>query len=301
MAETLLEIVANHPGERLDVAVGRLCDLSRAQAHRLIAEGLVSQEGRSRHKPGDRMEGGERLTVRILPPVAAEPQPEPIELAIVFEDEHMIVIDKPAGMPVHPGPGHSDDTLVNALLAHCPNLPGIGGVQRPGIVHRLDKDTSGLIVAAKDERAHNGLTRQLAERRMHKTYLALATGRLRPDEALIDAPIGRDPNNRKRMMVNGAASREAQTSYRVRQHFAGYSYIEASPITGRTHQIRVHLASLGHPVVGDSVYGWTTKLVQRQFLHAWRLTLSHPIDGRELSFETPLAVDLAEALGQLED
>ena len=246
------------------------------------------------------MEGGERLAVRILPPVAAEPQPEPIELAIVFEDEHVIVIDKPAGMPVHPGPGHSSDTLVNALLAHCPNLPGIGGVQRPGIVHRLDKDTSGLIVVAKDERAHSGLTRQLAERRMHKTYLALADGHLRPDEALIDAPIGRDPNNRKRMMVNGAASREAQTEYRVREHLTGYSYVEASPITGRTHQIRVHLASLGHPVVGDSVYGRPTKLVPRQFLHAWRLTLSHPIDGRELSFEAPLAADLQEVLGPLE-
>ena len=208
----------------------------------------------------------------------------------------MIVVDKPAGMAVHPGPGHSGHTLVNALLAHCPDLPGIGGVQRPGIVHRLDKDTSGLIVAAKDEAAHHGLTRQLAERRMHKTYLALVDGRLQPDEALIDAPIGRDSNNRKRMRVNGVAAREAQTSYRVRQHFSASTYIEASPITGRTHQIRVHLASLGHPVVGDAVYGRSTKLVLRQFLHAWRLTLDHPIDGRELSFEASLAEDLQEAL-----
>lgn len=292
-------MVATRPGERLDVAVARLCDLSRAQAHRLIAEGLVTHDGRVRHKPGDRMEGGERLTVRVPAPVPAEPQPESMPLAIVFEDEHMIVVDKPAGMAVHPGPGHSGHTLVNALLAHCPDLPGIGGVQRPGIVHRLDKDTSGLIVAAKDERAHQGLTRQLAERRMHKTYLTLVEGRLQPDEALIDAPIGRDPNNRKRMMVNGAASREAQTSYRVRERFTGYTYVEASPITGRTHQIRVHLASLGHPVVGDAVYGRPTKLVSRQFLHAWRLALTHPIDGRELSFEAPLAGDLAEVLARL--
>jgi 23S rRNA pseudouridine1911/1915/1917 synthase len=299
-AETLLEVVADQPGERLDVAVARLCDLSRPQAHRLVAKGFVSHEGRVRHKPGDRMEGGEHLTVCIPPPEPAEPLPEALPLAIVYEDEHMIVVDKPAGMPVHPGPGHSGHTLVNALLAHCPDLPGIGGVQRPGIVHRLDKDTSGLIVAAKDEKAHQGLTRQLAERRMHKTYLALVDGRLQPDEALIDAPIGRDPNNRKRMRVDGAASREAQTSYRVREHYPGYTYLEASPITGRTHQIRVHLASLGHPVVGDAVYGRPTKLVSRQFLHAWRLDLTHPVDGRELSFEAPMADDLAAALARLQ-
>ncbi len=299
MADTLLEVVVDQPGERLDVAIARLCRLPRVQAHRLIVDGLISQDGRPRRKPGDRVEGGERFSVLIPPLAPAEPQAEAIPLAIVYEDEHMIVVDKPAGMAVHPGPGHSGHTLVNALLAHCPDLPGIGGVQRPGIVHRLDKDTSGLIVAAKDEAAHHGLTRQLAERRMHKTYLALVDGRLQPHEALIDAPIGRDQNNRKRMRLNGAAAREAQTSYRVRQHFAGSSYIEASPVTGRTHQIRVHLASLGHPVVGDAVYGRSTKLVSRQFLHAWRLTLDHPIDGRELSFEAPLAEDLQEALGRL--
>ena len=292
--------MADQSGERLDVAVARLCDVSRPQAHRLIVEGLVLQDGRVRHKPGDRLEGGERLTVRVPAAVPAEPQPEAIPLDIVYEDEHMIVVDKPAGMPVHPGPGHSGHTLVNALLAHCPDLPGIGGVQRPGIVHRLDKDTSGLIVAAKDERAHHGLTRQLAQRRMHKTYLALVDGRLQPDEALIDAPIGRDPNNRKRMLVNGASAREAQTSFRVRQRFPGYTYVEVSPITGRTHQIRVHLASLGHPVVGDGVYGRPTKLVGRQFLHAWRLALRHPIDGVEMGFEAPLAVDLQKALQRLE-
>jgi 23S rRNA pseudouridine1911/1915/1917 synthase len=304
--------VADVAGERLDVAVARLCDLSRPQAHRLIADGLVSEDGRIRVKPGDRLLGGERLSVRVPAPVPAEPQPEAIPLAIVYEDEDMIVVDKPAGMPVHPGPGHSGRTLVNALLAHCPDLPGIGGVQRPGIVHRLDKDTSGLIVAAKTERAHHGLTRQLAERRMHKTYLALVDGRLQPEEALIDAPIGRDPNNRKRMRINGAAAREAQTQYRVREYLTtrpeavealgrggSYTYLEATLITGRTHQIRVHLASLGHPIVGDAVYGRPTKLVARQFLHAWRLTLHHPIDNRQLSFEAPLAGDLQAALDQL--
>jgi 23S rRNA pseudouridine1911/1915/1917 synthase len=199
-------------------------------------------------------------------------------------------------MPVHPGPGHSGHTLVNALLAHCPDLPGIGGVQRPGIVHRLDKDTSGLIVAAKDEKTHAGLTRQLAERRMHKTYLALVEGRLEPPEALIDAPIGRDPNHRQRMGIRHSDGRSAQTRYRVRDYVDGYTYVEASPITGRTHQIRVHFASLGHPIVGDTVYGKPSNLVPRHFLHAHRLTFKHPITGKELTFEAPLADDLLAGL-----
>ncbi|HEX5369638.1 MAG TPA: RluA family pseudouridine synthase [Dehalococcoidia bacterium] len=310
-ADREIEVVADTPGERLDVAVARLCDLSRAQAHRLIDEGLVRVDGVVRIKAGDRLTGGERLCLTLAAPVPAEPQPESIPLTIVFEDEHLIVVDKPAGMPVHPGPGHSGHTLVNALLAHCPDLPGIGGVQRPGIVHRLDKDTSGLIVAAKDERAHQGLTRQLAERLMHKTYLALVEGRLTPPEALIDAPLARDPNNRKRMMIRASNGREAQTRYRVREVYhlrpehveaqvSELTCVEASPITGRTHQIRVHLASLSHPIVGDVIYGRASKLVGRQFLHAWRLTLHHPISGAELSFEAPLASDLAAALRELQ-
>ena len=263
---------------------------------------LVS--GRASSKAGEKLAGGEAITVRVPPPQPAEPQPEAIPLSIVFEDTHLIVVDKPAGMAVHPGPGHSGHTLVNALLAHCPDLPGIGGVQRPGIVHRLDKDTSGLIVAAKDEKTHSGLTRQLSERRMHKTYLALVEGRLQPPEALIDAPIGRDPSHRQRMAIlPGGRGREAQTRYRVREYLpggaGGYTYLEASPITGRTHQIRVHLASLGHPIVGDGVYGKPSPLVERQFLHAWRLTLRHPITGEELSFEAPLAWDLARALASI--
>jgi 23S rRNA pseudouridine1911/1915/1917 synthase len=202
---------------------------------------------------------------------------------------------------VHPGPGHAGKTLVNALLAHCPDLPGIGGVQRPGIVHRLDKDTSGLIVAAKDDKTHIGLAAQLKAREVKKTYLALVEGHLSPQEAIIDAPIGRDPNNRRRMMVRGVEGREAQTLYRVREEYAGYSLVEASPITGRTHQIRVHLASIGHPVVGDPVYGRPSKLVQRQFLHAWRLAFRHPVTGAELSFEAPLAEELAGALAELHE
>jgi 23S rRNA pseudouridine1911/1915/1917 synthase len=257
----------------------------------------VLVEGRVPSKAGIKLAGGEVLAVRISAPVPAAPLPEAILLSIVYEDAHLIVVDKPAGMPVHPGPGHSGHTLVNALLAHCPELPGIGGVQRPGIVHRLDKDTSGLIVAAKDERAHASLTRQLSERRMHKTYLALVEGRLEAPEALIEAPIGRDPGHRQRMAILPAGrGREALTRYRVREYLDGYSYVEASPVTGRTHQIRVHLASLGHPIVGDGVYGKPSALVGRQFLHAWRLAFRHPVTGEEMRFEATLAADLRVAL-----
>jgi 23S rRNA pseudouridine1911/1915/1917 synthase len=305
--ETLLQVTADQPGERLDVAIARLCDISRARAQRLIAGGLVTENGRIRRKPGERLEGGETLVVRVPPAAPAEPQPEAIPLNILYEDAHLLVVDKPAGMPVHPGPGHAGRTLVNALLAHCPDLPGIGGVQRPGIVHRLDKDTSGLIVVAKDERAHNGLTGQLARRQMKKTYLALVEGRLEPPEALIDAPIGRDPNNRRRMMVRGVGGRDSQTAYKVRAVYSvrpellegragAVTLVEASPITGRTHQIRVHFASLGHPVVADPVYGRPSKLVSRQFLHAWRLAFRHPLTAEDLSFEAPLAEDLEDAL-----
>jgi 23S rRNA pseudouridine1911/1915/1917 synthase len=291
--------MADLPGERLDVAVARLCEMSRAQAQRLIDEGQVSIDDTVRHKAGEKLWGGETLHVVVPAPTAAEPQPEDIELSILFEDEHLLVVDKPAGMPVHPGPGHSGKTLVNALLAHCPDLPGIGGVQRPGIVHRLDKDTSGLMVVAKDERAHAGLSAQFKDREMHKTYVALVEGNVRPAEAMIDAPIGRDTNNRRRMSIDGAAAREAQTSYRTLAVYDGLTLVEATLHTGRTHQIRVHFASLGHPVTGDTLYGKASKLVSRQFLHAKRLGFKHPVDGRELSFEAPLPEDLASALDRI--
>jgi 23S rRNA pseudouridine1911/1915/1917 synthase len=297
-----LIVQADRAGERLDVAVARLCDLSRAQAQRLIDDGCVLHIGRERRKAGERLDGSETLVVRIPPPVEAAPQPEAIPLEIVYEDAHLIVVNKPAGLAVHPGPGHSGGTLVNALLAHCPDLPGIGGVQRPGIVHRLDKDTSGLIVVAKDERSLNRLASQMKDRETQKTYLALVDGRPEPPEALIDAPIGRDPNNRQRMMVRppgSATARDAQTAYRVRETYRGYTLVEATLLTGRTHQIRVHFASIGHPIVGDSVYGKTSALSPRQFLHAWRLGFKHPVDGRELSFEAPLPEDLQAVLDAL--
>lgn len=259
----------------------------------------MSQEGRVRTRAGERLEGGERLRVVLPPPQPAELRPEPVELEVVYEDEHLVVVDKPAGMPVHPGPAHGGGTLVNALLARYPDLPGIGGVQRPGIVHRLDKDTSGLIIVARTQAAHAALSEQLKRREVQKTYLALLEGQLRPDEAMIEAPVGRDPNNRLRMMVRAEGGREAQTIYRVRARYRGYCLVEASPVTGRTHQLRVHFASLGHPVAGDPVYGHASALVSRQFLHSWRLRLRHPINGRELSLEAPLPPDLQSVLDRL--
>ncbi len=256
-------------------------------------------DGSARTKAGERLHAGETVVVEVPPPTPAEPKAESIPLSILYEDEHLIVLEKPAGMAVHPGPGHGGRTLVNALLAHCPDLPGIGGVQRPGIVHRLDKDTSGLMLVAKDEKAHRGLTAQLKDREVKKTYLALVEGRPKSDEAIIDAPVGRDPHNRQRMTITNAG-REARTSYTVRTVYKGYSLVEASPVTGRTHQIRVHMASIGHPVVGDAVYGRRSKLVGRQFLHAWRIEFRHPVDGREVAFESPLPDDLASALRRLE-
>jgi 23S rRNA pseudouridine1911/1915/1917 synthase len=204
-------------------------------------------------------------------------------------------------MAVHPGPGHSGSTLVNALLAHCPDLPGIGGVQRPGIVHRLDKDTSGLMVVAKNDRAQRSLQRQLKDREVHKTYLALVQGVPKPVEGLIEAPIGRHPKNRKKMAVV-AGGREAATKYRVREEIAGgrYSLLEVQPITGRTHQIRVHMSALGHAIVGDATYGRRSAVVERQFLHAHKLAFAMPLGGRTVEFESPLPPDLREALRRLQ-
>jgi 23S rRNA pseudouridine1911/1915/1917 synthase len=278
-------------------------------AHRLIEDGLVLQvepgvprtsqtaaSGRPRRKPGDRLNGNETLEVRIPPPVPAEPQPQEMPLDILYEDDQLIIVNKPAGMAVHPGPGHDGDTLVNALLARYPDLPGINGVQRPGIVHRLDKDTSGVMAVAKTELAQRSISEQLQQRRTKKTYLALVEGRVEPAEAMIDAPLGRDPYNRLRQMVRESGGREAQTTYKVLEYLEGVTYLEASPITGRTHQIRVHFASTGHPIVGDTIYGRTSDKVPRQFLHAWRLRLDHPVSGEPLEVSAPLAAELQASL-----
>lgn len=295
------DLTADRRGERLDVFVARrLPALTRSRVRRLIDEGLVTVDRRLAPKAGVKLDGGERVRVTVPPPEPARPEPEPIPLRIVYEDDDLLVVDKPAGMAVHPSPGHSSHTLVNAVLAHCPNLSGVGGQRRPGIVHRLDKDTSGLIIVAKHDAAHLSLSRQLKERRVEKTYVALVEGQLAP-EGTVDAPIARDPRHRKRMAVV-KGGREARTRYRLLRPVDGYSLAEARPETGRTHQIRVHFASIGHPLVGDSVYGRrkADAPVRRQFLHAQRLAFRHPRSGERLELETPLPEELLQALADLE-
>jgi 23S rRNA pseudouridine1911/1915/1917 synthase len=297
---TKLELTADKPGERLDVFLARRArQLSRRRARRLIDGGLVTVDGRA-ERASYALAAGE--TVRAELP--AEPETslaaEPIPLAIVYQDEDVIVVDKPAGLTVHPAPGHPSGTLVNALLALAPELAESRDTIRPGIVHRLDKDTSGLLVVARGERAREELRRQLKERRVGKTYLALVTGAPEPSQGVIEAPIGRHPRNRKKMAVV-AGGRDAETRYKVRETFGGYALLEVQPVTGRTHQIRVHLAAIGHPVVGDGVYGKRSDLVDRQFLHAWRLAFALPSSGRLVEFESPLPPDLAGALTALRD
>jgi 23S rRNA pseudouridine1911/1915/1917 synthase len=254
------------------------------------------------------MVNGAPVSVLIPPPEETDLVAEAIPLTIVYQDNDIIVVDKPAGLTVHPAPGHPSGTLVNALLAACPDLrgpstrlrTGISGTLRPGIVHRLDKDTSGLLVVAKNDRAMRALQAQLKERSVHKTYLALVEGVPSPREGTIEAPIGRNPKNRKKMAIV-AGGRESTSRYRIREEISGgkYTLLEVEPVTGRTHQIRVHMAAVGHPIVGDAVYGRRSEVVGRQFLHAWKLGFGMPLGGRQVEFESPLPTDLREALETL--
>jgi 23S rRNA pseudouridine1911/1915/1917 synthase len=283
-------------GLRLDRFVAdNLVDISRSTVQSLIESGHVLVDGQ-RRKPKFRMTPGEVVTVQMPPLAPDEIQPDAIPLDIVFEDADVIVIDKPAGMVVHPGPGHPRGTLANALLAHAPEI-AVGGSNRPGIVHRLDKDTSGLIVAAKSDRGRTALVEQWGNHSVEKTYLALVAGVVADEEATIDAPIGRDAKNRQRMAVT-RSGRSAVSHFRVLERFPNATLLELSIETGRTHQIRVHLAFIGHPVLGDPVYGRTRaddRQMERQFLHAsglgFRLT-----DGTPVRFESPLPDDLHRSL-----
>jgi 23S rRNA pseudouridine1911/1915/1917 synthase len=295
-----LEVVADRSGERLDSFIARRQpELSRSRIRQLIDEGLVTIDGRHA-KPSAKVVDGSVVIVRVPPPAEMELEAEDIPLTIIYQDESVIVVDKPAGLTVHPAPGHPRGTLVNALLAACPDLRGIGGTLRPGIVHRLDKDTSGLMVVAKDDRANRSLQAQLKAREVKKTYLALVSGVPSPREGTIEAPIGRNPKNRKKMAVV-ANGRDAQTKYKVLEvlNDGQYSLVEAKPITGRTHQIRVHFSALNHPIVGDATYGKKSQLVDRQFLHASKLDFAMPVSQRRIEFESPLPADLRRALQQL--
>jgi 23S rRNA pseudouridine1911/1915/1917 synthase len=293
-------VPAGRAGQRLDLVVAELAGASRAATARWIEAGRVLVDGRARPK-SHRLEGGERLRWEPLEAQAPpELVPERLPLEVRFEDEHLLVVAKPAGLVVHPAAGHPSGTLVNALLGRDdPRLSSAGGTVRPGIVHRLDKDTSGLLLVAKHDRAHAALARDLAARRIQRRYLALVQGHLDP-EGTVDAPIGRHPRDRKRMAVV-PGGRRAVSHWRVLERLTGLDLLEVRLETGRTHQIRVHLSSLGHPVAGDRTYGADPRLaarlgLERPFLHAWRLEFDHPVTRERIELEEPLPPDLEAAL-----
>ncbi len=282
-------------GTRLDHFLPpRAPELSRSRLQALILSGHVTVDGRA-VKPGAKLRGGERIVLTEPPPSPDTAHAEDIALDVLFEDDDIIVLNKPPGLVVHPAAGHATGTLVNALLHHCEGLSGIGGVERPGIVHRLDKETSGCLVAAKNDHAHQSLVRQFAGREVTKIYLALAAGKFAATSGEVNAPIGRHPVHRQRMAVLRAGKgREARTSWRVLAELPCGTLVECTLHTGRTHQIRVHLKHLGHPILGDDVYGKRGPF-QRQMLHAWKLGFAHPRAGRRLDFTAPVPGDFLAA------
>ena len=300
MEPILLKTTEEAKGKRLDAFLADSTEeLTRSAAAQLIETGGVLVDGRTAVK-SLRLSGGETVELTLPEPEPIDAVPQNIPLDVVYEDEDVIVVNKPAGLVVHPAPGHPDGTLVNALLHHCPGLSGIGGVARPGIVHRLDQDTSGVMVVAKSQRAMDVLTREFASHaNIRKTYLALVHGSPSPLEGRIENLIGRCPFDRKKMAVVERNGKIAVTNYRVERALASLSLVHCQIETGRTHQIRVHMATaLGCPIVGDAVYGrpgWDKKLVpipRRQLLHAWRLELKHPVTRQSLLLEAPVPEDL---------
>jgi 23S rRNA pseudouridine1911/1915/1917 synthase len=299
------------PAERLDAYLrGKFPAVSRGAIQRLIDEGQIRVDGRA-VKPTHTPRAGERVEVTWPDPRPAVAQPEEMALEVLFEDDSLLVLNKPPGLVVHPAAGHEDHTLVNALLHHCAgHLSGIGGVARPGIVHRLDKETSGCLVVAKNDETHIALSAQFAGRQIEKTYHAIVCGVMERDEGEIHAAIARHPSHRKRMAVDDDRGRPAWTSYRVLERLRGATLVEAALHTGRTHQIRVHFQFLGFPVVGDATYGsrqnqrleeLTGYKAARQMLHAWRLAFVHPRTGRRMAFEAPEPADFLEALSALKE
>ena len=301
-------------GARLDRFLAEsLPDLSRTRLKGLIEDGRVDlPSGDPLTDPASRVRAGQTIVVRVPPPQSATPLPQAMDLAVAFEDEHLIVVDKPAGLVVHPAPGHADGTLVNALLAHCAgSLSGIGGVSRPGIVHRLDKDTSGLLVVAKTDAAHAGLAAQFADHTIKRVYQAVLWGRPPRSAATITGNIGRDPRNRKKMAVVRRGGKPAETAYRVlRAVGPSASLVECRLATGRTHQIRVHLNHLGHPVVGDPLYGGgvrrassaaaAVQALDRQALHARILGFIHPSSHKPLQFESDIPFEISKLIDSLD-
>ena len=297
--DEVYNFVADRSGTRLDKYVGEKCpELSRTHAQKLITDGYITVNDRAA-KPSLRLNIGDRLRVVIPPTPPSSLSPEAIPLNIVYEDDDFLVVDKPAGLVVHPAPGHPSHTLINAVLSHFPNLADVSDSLRPGVVHRLDKDTSGVMLVAKNKTAQLNLSDQFKAHSVVKTYLVLVKGQLTPEQGVIEAPMGRDPRNRKRMAVV-AEGREARTEYRVIKYIGNYTLLEVMPETGRTHQIRVHLAAIGYPVVGDKVYGVKSPYLSRQFMHASRLGFKHPSTGEYVEFTSELPQDLEQALMEIE-
>jgi 23S rRNA pseudouridine1911/1915/1917 synthase len=306
---TALTVPEDAEGARLDVFLASvLAGRSRSQIQRLIKDGAVRVEGRAA-KANQPVKAGQQVQLDLPEPAESTVEAEALPLTIVYQDPDIVVVDKPAGMVVHPAAGHAGGTLVNALLHHVDDLSGIGGEKRPGIVHRLDRGTSGLMVVAKHDAAHEELARQFRDREVEKEYVALVWGEVMAGRR-IDEPIGRDPSNRKKMSARARRSRSAVTRITGAEHFGRVlTLVRVAIHTGRTHQIRVHLSVIGHPVVGDSLYGGVHRRVagdvravthlDRPFLHASRLAFTHPADGRRLEFTSPLPADLEHVLDDI--
>lgn len=312
-----LVVEPEHDGLRLDnFLTALLPDHSRSQIQRLIKDGRLRAAADSAGgkagapKASAVVHAGQIFEIDIPAPVAATPEAEELPLRIIYQDADVVVLDKPAGMVVHPAAGHSGGTLVNALLHHVKDLSGIGGELRPGIVHRLDRGTSGVMVVAKNDRAHQELSRQFSDREVDKEYIALVWGVVQAGRR-IDEPIGRDPSHRQKMSTRARRARSAVTRVTFSHHFEGVSLLKVAIATGRTHQIRVHLSAIGHPVVGDATYGGVhrrtaanlraVQRLERPFLHAARLAFTHPVDGRRIEFDSPLPPDLQSVLDEIQE
>ncbi len=303
--EYCLQVSEEQAGQRLDVFLAEnVPELTRSQAKKLILEGYV-RLGEKKVRPKYPVKPGETVLVSLPPPEEPSLRPEEeVPFEILYEDEDLAVVNKPPGVVVHPAAGHSSGTLVHGLLARLKDLSGVGGELRPGIVHRLDKDTSGLLLVAKSDQAHQALTRQFKYREVSKVYLALVHGVLRVPSGKIDYPIGRHPVHRKKMSIHAKRAREALTLWKVRERFRKATLLEVRLLTGRTHQIRVHLSAIGHPIVGDALYGGARPQgpkAARQMLHAWQIRFLHPRTHQELSFEAPLPEDFRLLLERLRE
>ena len=288
-------------GKRLDawLAAQSELGLTRSAMQQLLEQGQISRNGRSAKK-NDKLQANDTVTVTVPEPQALDVQPQNIPLEIVYEDDELLVVSKPKGMVVHPAPGHPDGTLVNALLYHCAGrLSSINGVIRPGIVHRIDRDTSGLLIVAKTDRAHLGLAEQIAAHSFTREYDAVVCGRFKAESGTVHAPIGRDPRDRQKMCVIAANSKDAITHYTVLTQYEKYAHIRCTLETGRTHQIRVHMKHIGHPVYGDAVYGKAEKGIEGQCLHAKKIGFIHPVTGAYLEFDSPLPGYFTEILRKL--